>query len=158
MKYTYVKDGKINTFTHESKNALISIVVSHLKKNNINFNRDDIAIAIARQCKVQNTKKVKITLADAVAGARALLSYTVGKSTSNAEILRRSSICAGCPMIGRIGGCSSCGAAGKMTRFANSVRSKKGSQIPIPTTVNKQFCGACNCSIALMVVTKIVCE
>jgi hypothetical protein len=152
-KYTFVWKGQLRSFDNEDKNALLADVSAYLNKNNINFTQADLSKAIDRQSKLTPTKK-KLALRDVVAGANAVIRYMGGSSVSNDEIIRRSFICEGCPLIEKIGGCGPCGAAGKISSFVNNVRQKMGISIAIPNQTKNSYCGICGCSLALLVVTR----
>lgn len=154
--FAYIYNKETIRFQHESREILLDKIRSDFKKNNIIFLEKEINNTIDRQAKFSTNKsaEAKISLADAIVGAKAILNYTTGKSTSDSEILRRSSICEKCPLMTDISGCSSCGLSGAIARFTNQVRSHKGSQIPIPASVAKRYCSVCQCALSLMVVTK----
>lgn len=154
FKYSIAWGGKLYKFSHENKAVLTSEVVNFFNRNNINFNSDDLSKAIDRQSSMIVRPK-KIGLADAVTGAKALLRYTQGSAVSSSEITRRSEICKDCPLINRIGGCASCGAAGKIANFVSNIRSSLKLQDPIPDSVKSSYCGVCQCSLALMVPSKM---
>ena len=154
-KYSTVVKGKLYKFSSQHKDVIMSDVMGFFNENNIMFDKKDLSNQIDRQSSPFNTKKKSITLSDAATGAMALIKYAGGSAVSDNELIRRSSICESCPLIDRIGGCSSCGAAGMIARFANTVRQKLSMQSAIPSSVKSSYCGVCNCSLALMVVTKI---
>lgn len=152
-KYSIVWGGKLYQFARNDKDVLVTDVVKFFRENNINFNFADLNKAIDRQSKL-TTPPTRIGLAEAVNGAKAVLKYAGGNSVSSQEIIRRSEICAACPLIDRIGGCSACGAAGRIAGFINNLRAKLKLQIEIPATVKSSFCPVCKCSLALMVVSE----
>lgn len=146
--------GTLERFSGQSLEVVFEKVIEFLKKNNINYSNEDIKKAIKRQSGISTPIK-KLGFAEAFNGAMAALKFTTGKSTSSKEIIRRSDICASCPLIDIVGGCFSCGMGGKIAKAINEVRAKKGSTIKIPSEVNTKFCGFCSCSIPLMVVTNL---
>jgi hypothetical protein len=154
-KFSIVVGGTLKKFSSESKNLIMSDVMTYFKENNINFNMKDLSSQIDLQSRPFNKSKKTITLAEAATGAMAVIKYGAGSSVSDNELLRRSAICEACPMADRIGGCQSCGAAGAIAKFANNIRSKLRMQSAIPNSVKSSYCGICGCSLALMVVTKI---
>jgi hypothetical protein len=155
MKYIYavVLNGKLQKFDSSDKAVMLSRIEAFYRENNFSFDRQSISNSIDRQSKLLSKPK-KLTLGQAATGAMALIKSIAGSSVSNEELMRRSAICEGCPLISLIGGCSSCGAAGKISNWANSIRSSKGLQVAIPSTVSQSYCGVCSCALALMVVTK----
>ncbi len=153
-KYSIGHKGKLHEFSDANKDALLGQVVVFHRENNINFTINQLSKAIDRQSKIQTQKK-KISLTDAIHGAKALLKYTSGKSVSNQEIERRSAICAKCTLMDRIGGCRSCGAAGAVAKFINTIRVSMKVQMQIPSEVRENYCGHCQCALALMVVTDL---
>lgn len=153
-KYTIYALGKLNNFANSDFAALVEAIRAFYKENNIIFHQPTIEAAIKRQSKIL-TAPVGVNLAKAAAGARALIKSLMGSAVSPQEMSRRSAICASCPMKSEITGCQSCGMAGKISKFANELRAKKGSQAAIPSEVKTSYCGVCNCGLALMVLTKI---
>ncbi len=147
-------EGKLHRFSHDSKDVLLSQVLQFHQKNNINYSMIELSKSIDRQSKIQVAQK-KLTLADAIKGAQAVINYGVGKSVTNQELFRRSMICKDCPLMKQIGGCRSCGAAGMIAKFINKVRASYGLQSAIPPEVRENYCSFCGCSLALMTVTKI---
>jgi len=155
-KYTFVHNGDIIKRSHQDKRALMADVIAYMRKNNINFNESDISRSIDRQSAVTNTgKKHKVTFADAIHGVTAMIKYASRPGSSNQEIVRRSDICATCPQRSDIAKCGPCGTMRKITTWVNSIRAKKKVEAPIPSEVKYSYCGICDCSLALMVVTKI---
>lgn len=155
-EYTYAVawNSKLYKFSNSNKAVLMDEVMTFLRKNNINYSDRDISKAIDRQSRIVSQKK-RIGLAEAVSGAKAILRYTTGSSVESSEIQRRSAICAACPLINRLGGCAPCGAAGKIANFVSLLRSTLKLQEPIPNEVKSSYCGVCQCSLALMVVSKM---
>lgn len=153
-KYAEAYKGKLYKFQNEDKNALLAEVHSFFKKNNINFSNDLLLKAIDRQSKIK-INPGKVTFQSAISGAMAVIRYTTGSSVSTAEMIRRSDICARCPMLSQISTCMACGGAGKIARFINGIRAAKKVESSIPSEVKASYCGVCSCSLALMVVTKI---
>lgn len=151
-KYSEYQAGNWHKFEHKEKQSLLLIIQSHYKKHNLIFSGEMISAAIDRQSPLK-TAAQKPNLQAVVRGASALLKTLSGISVSNQEITRRSNICASCPLIDSIGGCNSCGAAGKITQWANSLRAKRKLQIEIPDSIKRQYCGFCQCALALMVIT-----
>ncbi len=153
-KYATGFKGKLHKFENKDRSVLIIEVSDFMRKNNINFTHDTIARSIDRQSGLAAKASKTIGLAAAASGAVALVKNLAGVAVSNEEVVRRSSICASCPMITRIGGCGPCGAAGKISQWANKIRSGKGLQIQIPSEVKHSYCGFCQCALSLMVLTK----
>lgn len=152
FKYSEYQAGTWHKFEHKDKNTLLLTIQAHYQKNNLIFNHKDIFAAIDRQSPLK-TAVQKPNLQAVVRGAAALLKTLSGVSVSNEEITRRSNICVACPLVDAIGGCSSCGAAGKITQWANGIRAKRQLQIEIPDSIKRQYCGFCQCALALMVLT-----
>lgn len=155
FKYSTGYKGQLYRFEDRSRDIVLEKVVEFMQKNNIIFNREDLLRSIDRQSAIASTKKKRVTLGDAVNGAKALIKYTSSNRISTEELTRRSTICSQCPMINRLGGCMSCGAAGAIARFVNKIRSSYNLEIQIPSEVRQSYCGVCECSLALMVVTHI---
>lgn len=153
-KYSIGFSGKIHKFSSSNKESLIADVIRFHQENNINFSVVEIGRAIDRQSKIKTAVK-KLSLADAINGAKAVLKYTTGKSESPSEIDRRSLICNACPLKQMISGCRSCGAAGAIAKFVNAVRVSMKVQAAIPSEIREQYCGHCGCALALLVVTKL---
>lgn len=153
FRYSEYANEKMWSFKHSSKDALIQLIKISFEQNNIIFDRDKISKAIDRQSKIF-VKPKKPGLAEVARGAAALIKNLSGISVSSQEITRRAKICASCPLVDSIGGCSSCGAAGKITQWANQIRAKRKLQIEIPQEIKSKFCGFCNCALALMVMTR----
>lgn len=155
MKFTYaiVVSRQLHRFNNNDKDALFQEVSEFLRKININFTNESLMKQIERQS-LSRPKNAKIGLSEAVTGALATVRSIAGISVSDAEIIRRSEICNACPLVDRIGGCGSCGLAGKISSWANKIRSTKGSQIAIPSEVKSSYCGFCSCALAVMVLTK----
>lgn len=153
-KFTNVVGGKVVSMSNQDKTALILSVQDIYKKNNITFDKDAVSKAIDRQSRVlsrtQNPGLQKV-----ISGASALIKNLAGSGVSSKEMNRRAGICASCPLHGTIGGCSSCGAAGKVAQWNNALRSKLKLSSQIPSEIKSGFCGICQCSLSLMVVTKI---
>lgn len=156
FRYVSVISGEVKRFEHENREILVEAVTSFYRKNNIIFNLEDINRRIDRQSKtyITQAKTKKISFSEALNGAKALLKYSAGNSVSGKEILRRSSICEKCPLLSNVSNCMGCGAASVITKAVNGIRSVKGAEIPIPKAVNTKYCGVCQCSIPLMVVTR----
>lgn len=153
-KYAIAWNSELYRFSNSDKAVLLDEVMRFMRKNNINYSVQDVSIGIDRQSKIAHTKK-RIGLAEAVSGAKAIIRYTTGSATTSEEILRRSSICAACPLINKLGGCAPCGAAAKISNFVSNIRASLKLQIPIPTEVKASFCEVCGCSLALMVVSRM---
>ena len=153
-KYTVVHNGQLHRFDGPTRQVVFEKVVEFMKKSNINYSADDLLKAIDRQSGFV-LKPKSIGFNDAMSGALALIKFTAGKSTSATEILRRSAICAACPLSSQVGGCFSCGVGGRIAKAVNAIRAKKGSTIPIPAEVKSRFCGFCKCALPMMVVTRI---
>jgi hypothetical protein len=155
MKYLYavVVKGKLEKFSADNKTLLQARVETFFRERGMAIDSASISTSIDRQSKIREKPK-KIGLADAAIGAKALIKNLMGSSVSSEEIIRRSSICATCPLMSRIGGCASCGAGGKIANWINGIRAGKKLQIAIPSEVSSSYCGVCQCALALMVVTK----
>lgn len=153
-RYSFGWNGQLYKFSDADLDTLVVIVSEFLKKNNINYSNESLRASIIRQSSIANKKK-RIGLAEAVSGAKALIRYTSGSTVSTAEIERRSNICKDCSLINKIGGCAPCGAAGKIANFVNTVRVSLKLEQPIPTSVKSSYCGVCDCSLALMVPSKM---
>lgn len=153
FKYSIYANGKMMRFTNPDRSVLLNTIQLSYKENNIIFDRAEVDKAITRQSGLL-VKKSNPGLQMVVSGATAVIKNLAGSTVSNHEIVRRSAICEECPLRGKVGGCSSCGAAGKIARWANSLRAKMKLQIEIPDGVKSYFCGICQCSLALMVTTK----
>ena len=151
-KYSEYQNSQWYKFEHKDKQSLLLMIQSHYQKNNLIFNSGQIFAAIDRQSPLKAIS-AKPNLQAVVRGASALLKTLSGVSVSDKEIVRRSNICKNCPLIDEIGGCNSCGTAGKITRWANSLRAKRKLQIEIPDEIKRQYCGFCQCALALMVIT-----
>lgn len=154
FKYSIGYGGALKRFSGSNKEVLLSEVVQFHRENNINFNVEDLRRSIDRQSNII-TRKKKLTLSEAIHGAKAVLKYTSGKNAGEAEIARRASICSQCPIKDEIGGCRSCGAAGAFAKFVNTVRTSMKLEAPIPSEIRELYCGHCKCSLALIVVTKM---
>lgn len=152
-KYTFIHNGQAQNLKHEDKNALMAAVIDFFEKHNIKFDHGSISRAIDRQSKITSSDR-SVGLAEAFIGAKALLNYTRGKAASAKEMNRRASICAQCPVIQSTSGCQACGASRQAANLANQIRVHKGSEEPIPKTVSSKYCGICECSLSLMVVTQ----
>jgi len=153
-KYTVVHNGQLHSFNGTSRQEVFEKVVQFMKKSNINYSAEDLLKAIDRQSGIV-TRPKQIGFNDAMTGALAIIKYTSGKSTSANAIVRRSNICAACPLATQVGGCFSCGVGGKIARVINTIRAKKGSEIAIPSEVKSKFCGFCKCALPMMVVTRV---
>lgn len=152
-RYAFAYNKVLHRFEDQDRLTLIHKVTEFYRKHNIMFSYDMIVKSIDRQSKNPEIKR-RLTLAEVVTGAKSLVRTTAGQSVSNVEIVRRSDICAKCPLMDEIGGCHSCGAGGKISNWANKLRSFMGSQIPIPAEVKGSYCGFCGCAIASMVLAK----
>ena len=153
-RYTFAYKGKVYRFESQSKDIVLSQLIEFHQKNNIIFDREKLSMSIDRQSKMAKPKK-KVGIADAVVGAKALLRFTSGEAVSGSEMERRASICSQCPHISLISGCRSCGAAGAIAKLLNAVRAAHKLQYPIPVSVKEKYCSVCDCSLALMVPSKI---
>lgn len=153
-RYSFGWKGTLYKFSDQNLDALIVIVSDFLVKNNINFSNESLKASILRQSNIADSKK-KIGLAEAVSGAKALIRYTGGSTVTTEEIVRRSDICKDCPLISKIGGCAPCGAAGKIANFVNSLRATLKLEEPLPTSVKSSYCKVCDCSLALMIPSKM---
>lgn len=154
FKYAIGHAGRLHKFEADHKQVVMVQAIDFMKKNNIKYSESELSAAIDRQSKILTAPK-KLTLADAIHGAKAVLKYTTGASASTDEILRRSKICADCPLRSKVGGCMSCGAAGAIARFVNTVRSTMKVSTQIPSEVRSHYCNHCGCSLALIVVSKM---
>ena len=154
FKYSVGHKGVLHKFEGRNKHEVFEKAKDFLKKSNINFSPEDLMKAIERQSGYFVPDK-KIGFNEAMTGAMAALKFTTGKSTSAKEIQRRSAICAACPLATSVGGCFSCGVGGKIAKIVTAIRSKKGSDIAIPSEIKNQYCGFCKCALPLMVVTKL---
>lgn len=154
-KYSIAFNKQLHKFSHQDFDALVVVTSDFLVKNNINFNKEDLKAAIRRQSAVSTKPKGKVTFADAVNGAKALMRYASGKTVSQAEVTRRSNICPNCPHISQVSMCGSCGTAGKATRFINNFKKLLGCRSAIDTDIQYSYCEICNCSLALMVVSSM---
>ena len=153
-KYSIAINGKFYKFSNHDKLVLLSQVSEFLRDNNIIFSEADLLKAIERQSKISEQKK-KLSFKQAVYGANALIRYAGGDSVSYKEIERRSSICSNCPLISEVEKCGPCGTAGKIARFIGEMKTKLKLSYPIPEEIKYSYCGVCDCSLALMTVTKI---
>lgn len=153
-KWATVINGKVHKASDVDKEVVISKASEILRKNNIKFDREKLVAQIDRQSKAGAQEKPYIDLQGAYRGALAILNYTAGNAVSEAESLRRASICASCPLSSNIQGCSACGLAGKITKFVNGIKKMTGN-FAIPNYSSNKFCGFCGCSIPLMIVTKL---
>lgn len=157
MKYKYavVVKGELKKFDSTDKAVLENRIATFFRDQGITYDRNTVSVSIDRQSRV--VKKTKeITIADAANGAKAMIKNLAGSTVSNGEILRRSAICAACPLIASISNCTSCGMSGKIAKWNNKIRAARGLQIPIPSDVSHSFCDVCSCSLSLMVLTKRV--
>jgi hypothetical protein len=154
FKYAIGYQGSLHRFDGQTREIVFHKVVDFMKKNNINYSSSDLLRAIDRQSGIQTQSK-KIGFNEAMLGAMALIKFTAGKSTSPAEINRRSAICSACPLSNQVGGCFSCGVGGKIAKAVAAIRAKKGSGIPIPSEVKSKFCGFCKCALPMLVVTRM---
>jgi hypothetical protein len=153
-RYNFGWRGSLYRFSNSNFDIIKAEVVSFLVKNNINYDPASLDKSILRQSSIADKKK-RIGLAEAVSGAKALLRYASGSTASTLEIERRAGICKDCPLIDRIGGCAPCGAAGKIANFVNSLRTSLRLDQPIPSSIKSSYCGVCDCSLALMVPSKM---
>jgi len=161
-KFTYstTYQGQLRSFSHDEKAILISMIIDFLQTNNISFNVADLDRSIDRQTKARDaqnrlTPKPTISLAKAITGAKALIKYSTDGGVPSKEMLRRSAICRGCPLISTTGGCKPCGAAATAAKFINQVRVAMKLESEIPKDLGNKFCGFCSCSIPLIIVTKL---
>ncbi len=154
LTYSIGYGGKLHTMDGTSKDEVLSKAIQFHKENNINYSMMELSKAIDRQSKISHQKK-KITLTEAIHGAKAVLKYTSGKNAGESEINRRASICLQCPIQDEIGGCRSCGLAGTIAKFVNTIRSSMKLEAPIPAGIRELYCGHCKCSLALIVVTQM---
>lgn len=154
-QYTYYHRGSAIKFESNDRNDLYVKVTDYFKKNNITFSPDLLLKAIDRQSKkTPGSKPKKKKLYDVMMGAKAMLRYVFKEGASGSEIRRRASICESCPMRSSTSGCSACGAAAQATKLVNEIRVKKRIQDEIPASIKTKYCSICDCSLALMAVTK----
>ncbi len=154
FKYSVVIKGEVHRFESQmDKHHVYQQASEFFRKSNINFSPDSLMKDIERQSKITVRTKT-LSFGDALNGALAALKFTAGKSTSPAEIRRRSTICSNCPLKDTVSGCFSCGMGSRIAKSVSSMRAKKGSAIAIPEEVKTLFCGFCGCAIPLMVVTQ----
>lgn len=142
------------TITGISFNEVFRKSRKHLREINVNLSDDELRKAIFDQNRPVQKKAEKVTIASSINGAKALLKYAMGKAVSNQEILRRSNVCATCPKVSNVSDCMGCGGSGKITSLINTIRRQKGKEVAIPDKVKRKFCGVCQCSIPLLVVTR----
>jgi hypothetical protein len=153
-RWASVIGGKLHKFSHPEKDIVLGMVSDFLRKNNIKFSEKEVIEQIERQSKPSSYSIKPIGLQDAFRGANAILNYVSGNSVSEDESMRRSAICQACPLSSTVAGCSSCGLAGKITKFVNTIKKNKGNYA-IPNYISSKFCSFCGCSLPLMVVTKL---
>lgn len=156
MKWSFnLKIGETSTtITGISFSQVFRKAKNHLSKINVNLSDDDLRKAIHDQNRPDPVQSEKVTIASSIKGAKALLNYAMGKAVSNQEILRRANICATCPKVSNVSDCMGCGGSGRITSLINTIRRQKGSEVAIPNNIKRKFCGVCQCSIPLLIVTK----
>lgn len=153
-RYVLGYKGELHKFSDADKDRLLNTVVTFLQKNNISYSAESVSKSIDRQSKIATAKK-KVSFADAVNGAKALLRYSTGHSVSNAEIARRSRICLNCPLRDTVSYCGSCGGAGKIARFVGNLRKLMRIGTDLDSDIKVSYCGVCQCSLALMVPSQL---
>lgn len=155
MKYKTVIDSRIVTFDHANEDGIFVLVKKAYGDAGIKYKDEDIRKSISRQKNNPDSNRKRVSFADAVIGAKALIKYSATGGVDYEEIRRRAAICLACPLKpSSVTGCSSCGASSKITKFANALRVKLGLDRPIPPEIKDKFCPFCECSIPLLVVTR----
>lgn len=145
-------EGRVRTFTGDTQTSVFIKVKIFLNKNNIKFSDDMIYRRITSYSKPVKPKS--LSLNDIITGAHAILRYTSGTAASNKEVARRTDICLGCPMRSSTSGCGPCGFSRRIATFINGIRAKKKSEAIIDSKIKQSYCGVCNCSIPMMVLTR----
>lgn len=151
-KFDVEHDGKLYTITGDSKDLVFTKAKIFFNKNNIKFTDAQIKGRITNYVKPSKSKK--LTFNDIIVGAGAILRYASGNAASAQEVKRRSEICKSCPMRDRTTGCAACGFSRKVANFINKIRSEKKAEVEIEATLRDSYCGVCNCSIPMMLLTR----
>ena len=100
-------------------------------------------------------KKSGKRLSEYVDGALAIVSVASGQYATQEEINRRAGICTNCPLVEEIPGCRGCGMASKLIKVLNKARELYGKAFTIPNNLEGHGCGACGCSLTVMLPAKI---
>jgi hypothetical protein len=121
------------------------------------------AIKIDKQVK---PKTNKLTLQQAVLGAKALVEIIKGDIVDDAELNRRASICAHCELINdTAGGCTSCARKG-LVKLARNLAINYGRNFTVPkitayklrpvksASLSEFYCGHCGCSCLNLALSK----
>lgn len=161
-QYFFAWKGEAYRFSDDNKDRIMGQIRKKMLEVGAGVPDDRLLEkAIDRQTPLLKSKK-SVSLAEAVSGAKALIKNVLGIAVSNEEIYRRSEICSNpnktgqpCPNLSKIGGCGTCGLAGKISKYVNDIRVQKKISHPMPVATKGQFCGVCDCSLDLMLPTKI---
>jgi hypothetical protein len=154
MKLRLTANGKTIKLEANTKPELIAMAKDYCEKNNINFAENIISAHIDAQNATVKKPSNKVGILDAFNGARAILRYVSGESTTPSEMIRRAKICEGCEKLSAISGCAACGAGRRIANIVNTIRAHKKSEVEVPRNVQNKYCGICSCSIPMMVLTK----
>lgn len=141
---------KGRVFLGETKDEIITIIKKYYPRVNV----DDLIFSIKTENK-KGIKQKKVSFKDAVHGANALVNINIGSHVDQQEITRRSLICQGCEHMDKTSNCYSCGFAGKFTTFITKLKKAFGYGFQIPNGIDKNYCDICNCSLAVMIPSKL---
>jgi len=164
LEYTYTYKGGKFTFQGKDSESLWENVKVFLDRQNIKYDEGLIRNHIKLTCKnsdfrqkEQKQPKVyaKPRLRGAFEAAKALVNLSVGNAVDQPEAQRRADICIKCPMKSATSDCMACGGAGVVARQVGDIHRMMKGKTVVPKSVKTLYCGICNCSLSLLVVTKI---
>lgn len=173
-KYKFIQrtnKGSGVTFYNDNFDILVDNVYKWRRDNNQLGHKEDYN-TVYNSVRSQNINHPRITVtqsnapmrhsknfAQVMNGAKAIVSLVSGDVVSQSEYNRRSKICADCPLKSKVSNCFGCGAGttiARRFRELSRVGGKTYLEYKTPLgPVNYLYCGICDCSLGLMVMSKM---
>jgi hypothetical protein len=143
----------INWRQHNSEKGPIEYNQVYNQVRSQNLHQPEVKIT-----KHKKTRSIK-SFHETLNGAKALVKVSLGQHVSQTEFDRRAEICSSCPKLSLTSDCIGCGAAGRIANNVRKLSSEFGKTYNIPSNkygpITRQYCGVCECSLALMLMAKI---
>ena len=166
-KYTFTDTtgDEAVSFENDIIDRLIKSVIKHRIKVGSAISEADTATEVTQHNnartsehysdspKLINKPKRTMNLAGAKAACGAIIASAAGNVSNNQEIARRWNICRTCPYLTAVSDCMTCGGAGRVSSLINAVKAKFRKNFLIPNEAGKRYCGACGCTMALLLPT-----
>jgi hypothetical protein len=166
-RYVFAFNGQRVAFSAGSADDLIRAVQEFARLRDVQMSDDEIAKLICKSngyeykdglySKTIQPKfnKPNLNLAAVKSACGAMLQTLKGNNVPEAEIARRWEICKNCPAKTNVSDCMSCGGAGRVSSWLQSIRGAAGKMFRLEQETGMTFCGLCGCSHALLITTKM---